>query len=1072
MRPSPVAGVALLVVLPVAAARPAGGDLESVLPTARDQLFASTPAEDSATVVSCDITADETLWSKDDLQMFRERVAFGTRLASELVDVKFPPPSAAHSLLGGAAIVDSKANCFGDCKDKMYTGNEADWGGGNCNNGCSLDKVCCLLDSTRDDPEACAGRGGRNHHQCVDRPPYKSIGLEGVLKHLWPEGETPHVFQPCGGVPGSFGNFPYRDCKWKRGVYWADVEIPGMTTENGGRLLQECVDFCTRLGDICRGCAEANPGYVWPINASAWTRNGPVAWEPCTCVTNRSGTHGLNIFGQPCEACDPSFAFYSTTILPRLPVRSKDPKSEPKPLINPHALLPANGALCGAFGCHKNLLEMFITTLKCTAEGLVGEDFVETTLTVFGLANKVLESSFAQGIVNATRDILTNVTRTVVGKLKELFPNVLESFAEINRVRKTIMDNKFLKALLEVPWCNAAFKGDDIQDTGLCADMPLNPNEQWSIVSVTIPNALVQATTLCPGYTGDMEFCVASSVTNSVGPTGTGTGPDPLPLLNVAMAINTGLYECILMNPGLAAATSGISSAIGAALGATSPQFGVGISLGQQFRRTASVWDGVAFRDEKAETTEITVKGNFFFQAKMSIPTDKLKLPDGLLELEGDALLTVNVFDPVILHDIAAANDPADIFRKAVNNFAAMWDFSATAKIGLSSISKGLLPDLDIELGVMTALAQAGQGNGMLLDNPGLYLWVEVTDFVKAAFQQIVLKLLESLNDFLAVVPGIDPTVIADGLKDMDTTNAYFGLALTVPQAAVAFKFPIELPSTGLPQIKFGHVIGSCTVTTSDHHTKCDVSYQPPDAAKLVEAVIDAVVTEVETVVDGVSVVVEEMAVTVGKQVGDAAATTFKATVQAVEEAGKMTKDIADSFAAAAPIPRAGSLITDIGTCPGGTVHVAGGLLCQKPCGRDYTNKLGVCWRECTTPFKDGLLGLPALPEVATECLYASKPKRYNGVWPFGGWKSCSDGYFTKWYGGIPYCDYRSGCPTGMARVNTIGHLNDYCMKDYYTPELYTLQCPDDKPDHQAGLCYKRCDEGYTGVGPLCVKNL
>ena len=32
--------------------------------------------------------------------------------------------------------------------------------------------------------------------------------------------------------------------------------------------------------------------------------------------------------------------------------------------------------------------------------------------------------------------------------------------------------------------------------------------------------------------------------------------------------------------------------------------------------------------------------------------------------------------------------------------------------------------------------------------------------------------------------------------------------------------------------------------------------------------------------------------------------------------------------------------------------------------------------------------------------------------------------------------------------------------------------CPDDKPDYDAGLCYKNCAEGYNGVGPVCWKSL
>jgi hypothetical protein len=36
----------------------------------------------------------------------------------------------------------------------------------------------------------------------------------------------------------------------------------------------------------------------------------------------------------------------------------------------------------------------------------------------------------------------------------------------------------------------------------------------------------------------------------------------------------------------------------------------------------------------------------------------------------------------------------------------------------------------------------------------------------------------------------------------------------------------------------------------------------------------------------------------------------------------------------------------------------------------------------------------------------------------------------------------------------------------------YISACPDDKPDFQAGLCYKNCAQGYHAVGPVCWKGL
>jgi hypothetical protein len=40
------------------------------------------------------------------------------------------------------------------------------------------------------------------------------------------------------------------------------------------------------------------------------------------------------------------------------------------------------------------------------------------------------------------------------------------------------------------------------------------------------------------------------------------------------------------------------------------------------------------------------------------------------------------------------------------------------------------------------------------------------------------------------------------------------------------------------------------------------------------------------------------------------------------------------------------------------------------------------------------------------------------------------------------------------------------------TDDQFISACPDDKPDIDAGLCYKNCAEGYHGEGPVCWKGI
>jgi hypothetical protein len=56
----------------------------------------------------------------------------------------------------------------------------------------------------------------------------------------------------------------------------------------------------------------------------------------------------------------------------------------------------------------------------------------------------------------------------------------------------------------------------------------------------------------------------------------------------------------------------------------------------------------------------------------------------------------------------------------------------------------------------------------------------------------------------------------------------------------------------------------------------------------------------------------------------------------------------------------------------------------------------------------------------------------------------------------------------------SVADTDVFCWKDSFGRGAGTVpnKCPDDKPDKDAGLCYKDCPDKYKGVGPVCWKGL
>jgi hypothetical protein len=151
--------------------------------------------------------------------------------------------------------------------------------------------------------------------------------------------------------------------------------------------------------------------------------------------------------------------------------------------------------------------------------------------------------------------------------------------------------------------------------------------------------------------------------------------------------------------------------------------------------------------------------------------------------------------------------------------------------------------------------------------------------------------------------------------------------------------------------------------------------------------------------------------------------------------------------------------------CPPGEESDA--ALCYPRCGEGFRGVGPVCWKSCPSGFTD----------TGTDCL---KPKSYGRGTGYVVWdeKKCvkENGSCEKngalWYPkcrpgfhNVGCCVCSPDCPSGTKDVGVS------CEKSSYGRSVGKIRSCAQDEEEQAGLCYKKCEAGYTGVGPVCWAN-
>lgn len=139
------------------------------------------------------------------------------------------------------------------------------------------------------------------------------------------------------------------------------------------------------------------------------------------------------------------------------------------------------------------------------------------------------------------------------------------------------------------------------------------------------------------------------------------------------------------------------------------------------------------------------------------------------------------------------------------------------------------------------------------------------------------------------------------------------------------------------------------------------------------------------------------------------------------------------------------------------------GLLCYPKCKPGYKIVAGVCWRQCPEGWRD-------------DGAFCKKPDSYSRGTLWFSENNCKkanpQGCERSWGAIYPKCkpgyvahvatECSPKCPAGMKDIGIS------CQKDSYVVRPITPHCG--SKEYDAGLCYNKCKENFTGVGPVCWK--
>lgn len=143
------------------------------------------------------------------------------------------------------------------------------------------------------------------------------------------------------------------------------------------------------------------------------------------------------------------------------------------------------------------------------------------------------------------------------------------------------------------------------------------------------------------------------------------------------------------------------------------------------------------------------------------------------------------------------------------------------------------------------------------------------------------------------------------------------------------------------------------------------------------------------------------------------------------------------------------------------------GLLCYPKCKQNYTGAGPVCWENCQSNFRDDGAYCFKTPAYGRGTGYIHQDKCLSENPETG-----CDKYGLLYY---PTCKsgYKNfGCCVCTPKcLDSQTDIGISCNKASYGRGVGTPLGCDNNQDYDAGLCYKKCDSGFKGIGPVCWRD-
>jgi chemotaxis protein histidine kinase CheA len=322
--------------------------------------------------------------------------------------------------------------------------------------------------------------------------------------------------------------------------------------------------------------------------------------------------------------------------------------------------------------------------------------------------------------------------------LKDKLPSQILDYKDlINKILTSAQKAIKLPEICLGDFDPAKFNSYNTLKTSVCADLPLPAGSQFGLLALSIPNLP------CPSNT-QVQLCLAFDDEGTV-----------------SFAINGGVLSCGLSATGVGTVLTPFTDFVG----------DIGISMSIK-KKLSLPFELPVMKGDEIEIIPYDFTGHLSVTAGITVPFEKLGIGssklDEIIEMESrvgtmiDLGRSVNRVYDTVKEAFSKSPDPKQLSKNLIESYKVARKFgiqmSSTFKLKLDELTKGFLPDLEIEVTKASIAVFTESENGIL---PGLYLYMSRNmDYGIDSILQFIFDNFDSIFDALGIetpkMPSID----------------------------------------------------------------------------------------------------------------------------------------------------------------------------------------------------------------------------------------------------------------------------------------------------------------------------